>query len=114
MVLGRYKDICEIYKHGGKALNRKLEKLEGTYWKIGKFIGVLFTIINYQMWTDPFNIAIAILLIMGVTICVFIAINLIDLCVGIVISSIKCINRKIKDRRLLKGSYQTGTIKENE
>ena len=47
-------------------MNRKLEKLEGTYWKIGKVIGTLFTIINYQMWTSPFNIAVAILLIIGI------------------------------------------------
>lgn len=38
-------------------MNKKLEKLEGAYWKISKVIGVLFTIINYQMWTSPFNIA---------------------------------------------------------
>lgn len=101
-------------KHGGKALNRKLEKLEGTYWKIGKIIGVLFTISNYQMWTSPFNIAIAILLIIGVSICAFLAINVIDLCVGIVIGTVKRIDRKIKDRRLLNGFYQSGSMEENE
>ena len=62
----------------GKTLNKKLEKLEGAYWKISKVIGVLFTIINYQMWTSPFNIAVAILLIIGVSACTFVAINLID------------------------------------
>lgn len=98
-------------KDGGKALNRKLEKLEGTYWKIGKIIGVLFTIINYQMWTNPFSIAIAVLLIIGVSVCTFIAINFIDLCVGIVIGIVKHIDRKIKDRRLLKGFYQNDTAK---
>lgn len=101
-------------KHGGITLNRKLEKLEGTYWKISKVIGTLFTIINYQMWTSPFNIAIAILRILGVSACTFVAINLIDLCVGMVISIVKHIDRKIKDRRLLKGFCQTGTIEENE
>lgn len=101
-------------KHGGKTLNRKLEKLEGTYWKIGKVIGTLFTIINYQMWTSPFNIAIAILLIIGVSVGAFVAINLIDLCVGMIIGIVKHIDRKIKDRRLLKGFCQTGTIEENE
>ena len=95
-------------------MNRKLEKLEGTYWKIGKVIGVLFTIINYQMWTSPFNIVIAILLIIGVSACTFVAINLIDLCVGIVVGIVKLINRKNKDRRLLKRFCETSTIEENE
>jgi len=95
-------------------LNRKLEKLEGTYWKIGKAIGILFTIINYHMWTSPFNVVIAILLIIGVSACTFVTINLIDLCVGIVAGIVKQINRKIKDKRLLKGFCETGTIEENE
>ena len=97
-----------------KILNRKLEKLESTYWKIGKVIGILFTIINYQIWTSPFNIAMPILVIVGVSVGAFIAINLFDLCVGIVISIVKRIDRKIKDRRLLKGFYQSETIEENE
>ncbi len=95
-------------------MNKKLEKLEGAYWKISKVIGVLFTIINYQMWTSPFNIAVAILLIIGVSACTFVAINLIDLCVGIVVGVVRRIDRKIKDRRLLKGFCETGTIEENE
>ena len=98
----------------GKTLNKKLEKLEGAYWKISKVIGVLFTIINYQMWTSPFNIAVAILLIIGVSVCTFVVINLIDLCVGIVAGDVKHIDRKIKDRRLLKGFCETGTIEENK
>lgn len=98
----------------GKTLNKKLEKLEGAYWKISKVIGVLFTIINYQMWTSPFNIAVAILLIIGVSACTFVAINLIDVCVGIVVGVVKRINRNIKDRRLLKGFCETGTIEGNE
>lgn len=98
----------------GKTLNKKLEKLEGAYWKISKVIGVLFTIINYQMWTSPFNIAVAILLIIGVSACTFVAINLIDLCVGIVVGVVRRIDRKIKDRRLLKGFCEIGTIEENE
>lgn len=97
-----------------KILNRKLEKLESTYWKIGKVIGILFTIINYQIWTSPFNIVIPILIIVGVSVGAFIAINLIDLCVGMVIGIVKRIDRKIKDRRLLKGFYQSETIEENE
>ena len=79
-----------------------------------KVIGVLFTIINYQMWTSPFNIAVAILLIIGVLVCTFVAINLIDGCFGIVVGVVRRIDRKIKDRRLLKGFCETGTIEENE
>lgn len=97
-----------------KVLNRKLEELESAYWKISKAIGVLFIIINYQMWTSPFNIVIAVLLIIGISVVAFIAINLIDLCVGIVACVIKHIDRKIKNRRLLKGFCQTGIIEENE
>lgn len=97
-----------------KVLNRKLEKLESIYWKIGKVIGILFTIINYQIWTSSFNIVIPILIIVGVSVGAFIAINLIDLCVGMVIGIVKRIDRKIKDRRLLKGFYQSETIEENE
>ena len=44
----------------------------------------------------------------------FVAINLIDLCVGIVAGVVKHIDRKIKDRRLLKGFCETGTIEEIE
>lgn len=97
-----------------KVLNRKLEKLESTYWKVSKVIGVLFTLINYQMWTSPLHIIRAILMIVGVSVGVFVAINVIDLCVGIIIGIVKNINRKIKDKRLLKGFCQTGTMGENE
>ena len=54
------------------------------------------------------------MLIIGVSVGAFVAINLIDLCVGIVIGAVKRINRKIKDRRLLKGFCEIGTIEENE
>lgn len=95
-------------------MNRKLEKLESTYWKIGKIIGILFTIINYKMWTDPFNIVIPILLIIGVSVGVFVAINLIDLFLGVIIGVVKHIDRKIKDRRLLDGFCQMEAIGEKE
>lgn len=55
-----------------------------------------------------------ILLIIGVSVCTFVAINLIDVCVGIVVGVVKRINRNIKDRRLLKGFCETGTIEEIE
>ena len=84
-------------------MNKKLEKLEGTYWKISKIIGVLFLILKYQMWTNPYSIANALLLIIGVTVGTFVAINLLDLFVGMIFGIIKYIHRKIKDKRLLKG-----------
>ena len=95
-------------------MNRKLEKLESTYWRISKIAGILFTLINYQMWTSPLHTLKAVLIIIGVSVGSFVAINIIDLCVGVVVGIAKHINRKIKDRRLLKGFCQTGTIGEDE
>jgi len=93
-------------------MNKKLEKLEGTYWKIGKSVGVLFTLFNYQMWVDPFNIIKAILLIVGVTIVAFIAINSLDLIVGMLAGIVNYIKRMIKDRRILKSLGKTNDIEE--
>ena len=79
-------------------MNRKLEKLEGTYWKIAKIISVLFVIINYQLWTEPYSFIKAVLLIIGIAVGIFVAINLLDLIVGMIAGIIKHIRRKIKDR----------------
>lgn len=95
-------------------MNRKLKKLESTYWRISKIVGILFTLINYQMWTSPLHILKAVFIILGVSVGAFAAINIIDLCVGIVAGIVKHINRKFKDKRLLKGFCQTGAIGENE
>lgn len=97
---------------GGKNLNKKLEKLEGTYWKIGKIVGVLFTLFNYQMWVEPFNIIKAILLIVGISIVTFIAINILDLIVGMIAGIVKHIKKTIKDRRVLKSLGNTNDIEE--
>lgn len=84
-------------------MNRKLEKLEGTYWKIAKIISVLFAIINYQLWTEPYSFIKAVLLIIGIAVGIFVAINLLDLIVGMIAGILKEIRRKAKDKRILKG-----------
>lgn len=96
-------------------MDKKLVKLEGTYWKIAKIIGVIFTLINYQIWTSTGNAETAIkgmLLIIGVAVGVFIAINLLDLAIGMIRGIFKYIRRSIKDRRLLKGFYAKGNYDE--
>ena len=84
-------------------MNRKLEKLEGTYWKIAKIISVLFVIINYQLWTEPYSFIKAVLLLVGVIVGTFIAVNVLDLIVGMIAGILKKIRRKAKDKRILKG-----------
>ena len=84
-------------------MNKKLEKLEGTYWKIGKIAGVLFVIINYQLWTEPYSFIKAVLLLVGVAVGTFIAVNVLDLIVGMIAGILKEIRRKAKDKRILKG-----------
>lgn len=88
-------------------MNRKLEKLEGTYWKLAKVISVLLTIINYKIWTMPYSIVKAILLLIGVAVGTFIAINVLDMIVGLVTGIIKYIHRKIKNKRVLKDFYES-------
>lgn len=94
-------------------MNKKLKKIEVTYWKIAKIISVLFTIINYKLWTEPYSFIKAVLLLIGIAVGVFIAINLIDLFVGMIAGVFKHIHRKIKDRRLLKGFCQSASIEDN-
>ena len=84
-------------------MNRKLEKLEGTYWKIAKIISVLFVIVNYQLWTEPYSFIKAVLLIIGIAVGVFVAINILDLVVGMIAGILKKIRRKAKDKRILIG-----------
>lgn len=93
-------------------MNKKLEKLEGTYWRIAKIVSVLFAIINYQLWTEPYSFIRAVLLLIGVTVGMFVAINLLDLFVGMIAGIIKHIHRKIKDRRLLNGFCHSDTVED--
>lgn len=94
-------------------MNKKLEKLESTYWKIAKIVGVLFVIINYQLWTEPYSFIKAVLLLVGVTVGMFVAINLLDLFVGMIAGIIKHTHRRIKDKRLLKGFCQSDSTEDN-
>lgn len=85
--------------------NKKLLKLESTYWKIAKIVGLVFTLINHHLWISTGSIETAIkglLLIVGAAVGVFVVINLIDLMLGLLKGVFKHIHRKIKDRRLVK------------
>lgn len=105
-----------LYNTRGKTeMDKKLVKLEGTYWKIAQIVGVIFTLINYEIWTSTSNIETAIkgiILIIGVAVGAFIVINLLDLVVGMIRGIFKYIQRTIKDRRLLKGFYAKGNYDE--
>ena len=86
---------------------KKTEKIEKTYWKISKIVSILVLIIGYKFWTIPYSIVKAILLLIGVAVGTFIAINVLDMIVGLVTGIIKYINRKIKNRRVLKDFYES-------
>ena len=86
---------------------KKTEKIEKTYWKISKIVSILVLIIGYKFWTMPYSIVKAILLLIGVAVGTFIAINVLDMIVGLVTGIIKYIHRKIKDRRVLKDFYES-------
>lgn len=88
-------------------MNKKLKKLESIYWNVSKIVGILFTLFNYHMWTESFNIIKAVLLMVGVAIGIFVGINIFDLIVGLIVDIFKYIKRTIKDRRILKGFYGT-------
>ena len=93
-----------IINNGGtEKMNRKLERIMKNYWSISKIVGVLFTLWNYGMWTEPFNIVKAVLIIIGVSVAIFLTINLLDMIVGLVVCVCKKIHRYFYDKRLLKG-----------
>lgn len=97
----------KIYANYKQRRNRKLEKIMKNYWSISKIAGVLFTLWNYGMWTEPFNIVKAVLLIIGVSAGTFIVINVLDIVVGLIKKLCENINRHFKDKRLLKGFYMS-------
>ena len=84
-------------------MTKKMEKLVKNYWTISKIVAVLFTIWNYAMWTEPFNFAKAIVMIIGGSVVTFLAINLLDMIVGLIVCVCKKIHRHFYDKRLLKG-----------
>jgi hypothetical protein len=83
-----------------------LEKLESTYWSISKLVSVIVTLFIYGVLTDLFNTVKAVLLLIGIAVVTFIALNLLDLLVGVVLSIVKYIKNTIRNRRLLKGNIK--------
>ena len=80
-----------------------MEKLVKNYWTISKIVAVLLTIWNYAMWTEPFSFVKAIVMIVGGSVVTFLAINLLDMIVGVIVLVCKKIHRHFYDKRLLKG-----------
>lgn len=75
--------------------DNKLEGIITKYWKVSKIVGVLFTLCNYEMWINPFNIIKAIFILLGMSAMVFVCINIIDILIG----TIKMTRFKIKRKR---------------
>ena len=88
-------------------MTKNLEKLVKNYWRISKIVGVVFTLWNYAMWTEPFNIIKAILLICAAAVLTFLAINVLDIAVGLVIALCKKIHRHFYDKKVLKKFCET-------
>ena len=84
-------------------MTKKMEKLVKNYWTISKIVAVLLTIWNYAMWTEPFSFVKAIVMIVGGSVVTFLAINLLDMIVGVIVLVCKKIHRHFYDKRLLKG-----------
>ncbi len=80
-----------------------MEKFIRKYWSISKIIAVMFVIWNYEMWIEPFNFGKAILWIIAGSVVTFLAINLLDIVVGLIRGICKNIHRHFCDKRLLKG-----------
>ena len=95
-------------------MDDKLKRLEKTYWKIGEFVGIMVLITNYQLWTMPYSFINAVLLMVGVSVITFIAINLLDMIVGLITSIIKYIKKIHKDKRLLKEFCKSNVIENND
>jgi hypothetical protein len=87
-------------------LNKKLEKLESTYWKISKIVGVIATLFILGVITSVLSTVKAILLIVGIAVGTFVGLNLLDLLVGVVLSIAKYIKNTIRDKRLLNKSKE--------
>ena len=88
-------------------MTNKIEKLVKNYWRIGKIVGVVFTLWNYAMWTEPFNIIKAVSIIIGVAGLTFLAVNVLDITVGLVIALCKKIHRHFYDKKVLKKFCET-------
>ena len=80
----------------------KLEKILSKYWSISKIVAVVLTICNYSMWTEPFSFIKAIAILVIGSVATFIAINVLDMVVGLIVSICQRIHRHFYDKRLLK------------
>ena len=67
----------------------KLEKILSKYWSISKIVAVVLTICNYSMWTEPFSFIKAIVILILGSAAMFIAINVLDMVVGIIVGICK-------------------------
>lgn len=83
-------------------MTNKIEKLIRNYWSISKVVAVVFTICNYSMWTEPFSFIKAIAILILGSVAMFIAINVLDMVVGVIVSICKKVHRHFYDKRLLK------------
>lgn len=83
-------------------MTNKIEKLIRNYWSISKVVAVVFTICNYSMWTEPFSFIKAIAILIIGSVAMFIAINVLDMVVGVIVSICKKVHRHFYDKRLLK------------
>lgn len=83
-------------------MDEKLKKIETTYWKISKIVSVLVLIIGYKYWTMPYSIVKAVILLIGVAVGTFVAINLLDMLIGLIKAICGYIKLTIRNRRALK------------
>ena len=83
-------------------MTKKMEKLIRNYWSISKIVAVVLTICNYSMWTEPFNFIKAIATLVIGSVATFIAINVLDMVVGVIVGICNKIYRHFYDKRLLK------------
>ena len=84
-------------------MTKKMEKLIRNYWSISKIVAVVLTICNYSMWTEPYSFIKAIMILVLGSVATVIAINVLDMVVGLIVSICKKIHRQVYDKRLLKG-----------
>lgn len=83
-------------------MTNKMETLIINYWSVSKIIAVVLTICNYSMWTEPFSFIKAIAILVTGSVATFIAINVFDMVVGVIVSICKKVHRHFYDKRLLK------------
>jgi hypothetical protein len=69
----------------------EVKKVESIYWEVSKIISLVVVLFRYQMWTEPFNIIKALLMIVGIAVVAFGGINMLDLFVKIIFEITKYI-----------------------